>query len=323
MFTSLTHDLAMNALSLLNQNTTSSDPYAKTEVITPEIAQAFLDNTKIRNRNIKKGRIDAYSKALRQGEWQVAQPISICRNGNLLDGQHRLTAIVRTGITTKMLVSYNNDPECFKVIDIGASRRHADMMQILGCDFHPTLVTSALRHYYLYTNIRDESWSNYGGSNGATPTELNALWDKKEDDLRRIVTTVKAARRRYTHFSNTAGVCFCLIAMDNGWRSSELAEFWELIKTGANLPADSIMLSYRNQLAQRSRWVPQKLQHKTQIELNCMIRAFNCWKDKRHSAKKFMFPLTPPQGDMQTVIPRSKIVRPDILTGRDDIRGLA
>ena len=68
MFTSLTHDLAMNALSLLNQNTTSSDPYAKTEVITPEIAQAFLDNTKIRNRNIKKGRIDAYSKALRQGE---------------------------------------------------------------------------------------------------------------------------------------------------------------------------------------------------------------------------------------------------------------
>ena len=54
MFTSLTHRLAMNALSLLNQNTSSSDPYAKTEVITPEIAQAFLDNTKIRNRTSRR-----------------------------------------------------------------------------------------------------------------------------------------------------------------------------------------------------------------------------------------------------------------------------
>jgi hypothetical protein len=34
--------------------------------------------------------------------------------------------------------------------------------------------------------------------------------------------------------------------------------------------------------------------------------------------------MTPPQGeDMQLVIPRSKVVRPDILSGRDDIRGLA
>ena len=91
-------------------------------LITPEMAKAFLENNTI-NRKLRITTVKQLSQAIKRGEWIVThQGISISKNGRLLDGQHRLYAIIDSGIAVKIAVTYNQDEESFKVIDCGLSR---------------------------------------------------------------------------------------------------------------------------------------------------------------------------------------------------------
>lgn len=71
--------------------------------ITPEIAARLLQKNP-HNRKITSGGVKKWAESMMAQRWKVAQPILIDRNGNLLDGQHRLTAVIKTGMTIKMLV---------------------------------------------------------------------------------------------------------------------------------------------------------------------------------------------------------------------------
>jgi len=72
--------------------------------ITPEDARAYLEKNND-NRNINSKRVDAYANIMRSGGWmETGQPIIVSDSGMLIDGQHRLMAIVRADVPVTMLV---------------------------------------------------------------------------------------------------------------------------------------------------------------------------------------------------------------------------
>ena len=73
--------------------------------ITPDLAAEFLKrNTS--NRAIKKSKIKKYADDLRRGNWKLThQGVAISPSGRLLDGQHRLSAIVQSGIAAQTATS--------------------------------------------------------------------------------------------------------------------------------------------------------------------------------------------------------------------------
>ena len=78
--------------------------YAKVENIGPDGAKKFLDRM-IYNRNVSPSRVTAYAVDMRSGSWDLnGQAIVLDENGLLLDGQHRLLAIIESGVTLPMLV---------------------------------------------------------------------------------------------------------------------------------------------------------------------------------------------------------------------------
>lgn len=84
-------------------------------VITPEIASAWLAHGNENNRKFRKHVGERYATSLLKGEWgKCATPIVI-EKGQVLDGQHRLWAIVRTGVPMPALVHINEGykPEDF------------------------------------------------------------------------------------------------------------------------------------------------------------------------------------------------------------------
>lgn len=96
--------------------------------VTPELATAWLalntDNRKLRPTHVK-----SLAGAMKRGEWMVNhQPIAL--NGTrLLDGQHRLTALIRSGLPhLEMSVITGAPSESFKTIDIGAKRGIGDIL---------------------------------------------------------------------------------------------------------------------------------------------------------------------------------------------------
>jgi hypothetical protein len=100
------------------------------ETVTPEVASAMLcHNTG--NREVRDSVVAKYMRVISRGEWRVThQGIAFDYNGQLIDGQHRLMAVVRTGIAVDMMVTRGVDPETFAVLDQGARRTAADILHL-------------------------------------------------------------------------------------------------------------------------------------------------------------------------------------------------
>ncbi len=98
--------------------------------ITPEIAKEILaSNTG--NRRIRSTVVSRYADEMAAGTWSLThQGIAIDRHGNLLDGQHRLSAIVKSGIPCNMMVTSGLDAEVFSSIDRLTPRSDADALRM-------------------------------------------------------------------------------------------------------------------------------------------------------------------------------------------------
>ena len=98
-------------------------------VITPDVAQFILENNNVANyRKINKKTVLLYARDMKDGRWQeTGVPIVIDENGILTDGQHRLAAIVESGIAQKMLV-VEGVPAGTNAYDIGRSRTYGDLL---------------------------------------------------------------------------------------------------------------------------------------------------------------------------------------------------
>ena len=102
----------------------------KTEIkqISPELAKQYLTHNNA-NRHIRKDRVALYAKQMRNGEWHLTgQGITFGKNGQLLDGQHRLMAIVESGVTVPMLVV--TEADVVATYDSGLPRSLADQIRL-------------------------------------------------------------------------------------------------------------------------------------------------------------------------------------------------
>lgn len=96
------------------------------ELVTPEVAKKYLENNSV-NRTLRQSNVKQMCELLTNGSFMLThQGIAFSKEGLLLDGQHRLNAIVKTGISAKMMVSRGYDKETYIAIDGGASRSIVD-----------------------------------------------------------------------------------------------------------------------------------------------------------------------------------------------------
>jgi hypothetical protein len=98
--------------------------------VTPSLARNWLVYNQI-NRPVKPQVVDEYIRQIESGQWKrTHQGIAFTHNGTLIDGQHRLLAIIRTGRTLPMLVFTNEPAENYEFIDCGRTRSNLDMLRI-------------------------------------------------------------------------------------------------------------------------------------------------------------------------------------------------
>lgn len=95
------------------------------EFISPDVAKAILGNNK-KNRTLNREIVDRYARDMRNGFWRLThQGLLIGKDGGLIDGQHRLHAIAKSGVGQWMLVTRDESLESALdlPIDDGNKRR--------------------------------------------------------------------------------------------------------------------------------------------------------------------------------------------------------
>lgn len=98
--------------------------------VTPQQAREWLAKNDA-NRHISSTTVNFYLKQMQDGTWhgeRDTRPIAIDVNGNLIDGQHRLAAVVRFNKPMMFWVAKNCPVESRLVIDKGKTRTLANTL---------------------------------------------------------------------------------------------------------------------------------------------------------------------------------------------------
>jgi len=112
------------------KNSTPKTISYQTVNMTPAVAAEILKGND-GNRSVKKNHVDFLADSMAQGEWKLShQGVAISPTGRLLDGQHRLLAVVKSGVTVPMMVAYNVQEANFAYMDSGITRSNADSLNI-------------------------------------------------------------------------------------------------------------------------------------------------------------------------------------------------
>ena len=104
----------------------------KVEKISPKKARLLLKGN-IRNRGLKHHHVKFLAAQMTAGNWQEnGQAIVVDVNDVLLDGQHRLEAVIQSEVTVLMLVVRGAAPEVMNSIDTGSTRGAGDVFGLNG-----------------------------------------------------------------------------------------------------------------------------------------------------------------------------------------------
>jgi hypothetical protein len=113
--------------------------------ITPRIAEDWLSKN-THNRNVRPAMVDAYARDMEAGKWTLnGEAIKFAKGGVLLDGQHRLHAVIKSNTTIKALVVRGVDPDVQDTMDTGAVRKYGDQLRLSGHRNASTLASVARR----------------------------------------------------------------------------------------------------------------------------------------------------------------------------------
>jgi hypothetical protein len=105
---------------------------AEVVTITPAMAEKWLDNNP-KNRTLNKRRVARLVKSIKDGQWAVnGEAITIASNGTLVNGQHRLAAVMVSKRPIQSWVIKGVPPEAMATIDLGAVRSLGNHLQMAG-----------------------------------------------------------------------------------------------------------------------------------------------------------------------------------------------
>ena len=98
--------------------------------ITPEQAQYILDYHNGDNRKLVKSQVNNIVKSINKDGWLFdGQPLTFNIEGNITEFQHRLHAIVQTGVTAKISVTLGVETGCFTKCAPAKPRKAEDEIQ--------------------------------------------------------------------------------------------------------------------------------------------------------------------------------------------------
>ena len=211
---------------------------AKIEEITPAIAKILMQDVQ-NNRSLNQRLIDRYARNMQDGNWPTnGEPIIISDRGQVMNGQHRLKAIIKSGCTITTLVVRGVKAEHMSSIDMGRKRTFADVLQMKG---YPSshLLAATLTNLWRYSLNGDFSYRDRVYQNMTIPD--------LEETLEAYPDVTEACSFGYKVKDLLPASLGAALFYEFEKVDSDLArEFFRQLETGDNLPLNHPILRLRN-----------------------------------------------------------------------------
>jgi hypothetical protein len=247
------------------------------------------------NRPLSRPVVRAFAEAMERGDWMVThQGIAFDVSGYLVDGQHRLAAVIEADLPVEMMVFTEVDEGTFDVLDTGKRRNAADVLAIEG-EKSSAMLASMVRTVWLYENRPDLTWS--GGGAAVTNHQVVQTLER-HPRLRDFVTVGEQIAVATGMIKSAAGAASYLVSRVS--RKAELDEWFDGIVDGAGLAKGDPRLVFRRVMfgmARRQAGQPVR-RREGREHVALYLKAFNSWRagekltSLRFSSREEMPPLS-------------------------------
>lgn len=173
----------------------------KREIITPELAKKYLGGNE-GNRKIRPQVVAAYMADMRNGNWNdspdIVTPIMISREGRLIDGQHRLTAVVKSGVSVVMYVAHDVEDSVFRYLDAGLKRSAADQLGTADSKLVTAIASRAYASVHgdaPIASMLGGKFTNVEGTRHVTRAETLSYAEDNYEELTSVASQARAMRR--------------------------------------------------------------------------------------------------------------------------------
>lgn len=160
------------------------EPKTQIRNITPDQAIVMLEKNTM-NRPVNELNLLSLSNEIAKGTFHfTGESIKFSEDGTLLDGQHRLMAIIKAGRAAKMLIITGLETDSFKFMDTGRTRQASDVLAIEGFK-NPTKLAAMVKLIISFKKgvYQQSSHSKTCGTNRITNSIVSDFVNKNEKSL--------------------------------------------------------------------------------------------------------------------------------------------
>lgn len=259
--------------------------------ITPEIAALLLKGN-ANNRPLLKGYVDAYAEDMKSGEWclngESIKLLELEESGKhiLLDGQHRLAAVVKSGVTIKSLVVvFSKSDEAVKYVDNGRKRSYKDsiVMDDVSCSavYMRNNVVIAVARYAIKKNTGIRAVSN---------ARVHRYINDNKEQLEFIYNMLNKGGAGIVGIRKAPVWAAVKAAYDSGFNFDRLCEWCKVFKSGESVSNIHFpIIRFRNWCISRAN-SGEAAQNEVYMRAQYSLKAFELRNSKaisKEAAKEF------------------------------------
>jgi hypothetical protein len=244
--------------------------------ITPELAQHYLEHNQ-HNRPISDSHVRRIALQIKEGKWKFnGDTIKIAETGDVLDGQHRLWAIITSEIPVETIVVTGIEKDAFATIDtLRKPRSAADLVALKGQVRHRNVLATALTWLVRWQRKDDKNKKASALPKYKEPqfrienSDVEAAYEAHGQGMLRAVEKAVSVRG----VANPGLLAFIYYITAN--QNVELAEqFIAIMESPGRLAASHPLFQLRNSLL-REKDEPNKRRREPVTILALCIKALN------------------------------------------------
>lgn len=244
--------------------------YTETVTVTPKLAEQWL-NGNTHNRALRDPHVAFLASEITGGRWKEnGETIKFAPDKQLIDGQHRLFAVIEAGKSIRALVAWNVPRDSFHTIDVGAGRTAGDTLGVDGEEQGPAVAAALM------------ALDDLVSRNGAKPScrvpngRVRQLLEENPD-IRIAVSDVKQTKLGKILPNGPAAALLYLFKRKDAVLAGVFAQ---AVATGVGLAGDDPFYQLREMLQRNQK---EKAKLPRMYIMAVTIKAWNRARDNRSS----------------------------------------
>lgn len=268
-------------------------PEFAAELLAREWAAVTSDGRRLKQRPLIEANIVDFVKMIRKDRFhKTHQGLAIGLTGSVYDGQHRLHAIVRCGVTKCIKVTFNTHPDLIEAFDSGRQRRASTKLAMQGLKHASTLAAAArLLYYYLEyeeaaamgsdaVEVLTRDWRMWHNHTKVGDLEVDEI--VRGYDLYPHVLWAVAAKQREPKVNVPAIAVFRYLVLPAGAEGEDLVDTFLLaVVKGIGITTEDHIANAVKRWVERNDKSPEMRRYGREAHLNLLLMAWETYAKGR------------------------------------------